>query len=338
MGKDDDNQGKPDYVEPEEVGRFEKPLTLTPLKSSIEPLVLTQRSRVEDLGAPTVVLDRHKTPIATLLDGVKPLQKELLEKQYLEYLDTLRHYGLIEESGMTRTGDIPIPSPKSVIESFSEADLKLATGLTNPSLLLVPQISFDALKRMIDKHMEQMSIAKKREEELVSIIFKKFNGSFAEQDPTKNYGSNIGGWRAFIAGDTLSDELENRKAESEAFKRTYKDRLKNWQNFRQKGIRGLSRNEALMYLLDHKRRKNIPVVKSDIIILDEEFPKDTELLELVEQQHVEIDNIQLPHITFITYNRKTGIIYFGSSNCFTLDGEVHNAFFVPLIGGKTVIK
>lgn len=338
MEKGDDNQGKPDYVEPEEAGRFEKPLTLTPLKSSIEPLVLAQRSSIEDLGAPTVVLDQHRMPVATLLDDVKPLQKELLEKQYLEYLDTLRHYGLIEGSGMTRTGDTPIPSPKSVIESFSEADLKLATGLTNPSLLLVPQISFVALKRIIDNHMGQMSSEKKRAEELMFIAFKEKNGCFAEQDPTINYGSNIGGWLAFIAGDIANGETENSKTGSNKVQMTYKDRLRNWQSIRQKGTRGLSRNEALMYLLERKRRKSIPVLKSDIILLDEEFPKDSELLELVEQQHIDVDNIQLPHIKFVNYNRKNGIIFFGSSDCFRRDGEFQNAFFAPLIGGKTVIK
>jgi len=338
MGKDDDNHGKPDYVEPEEAGRFEKPLTLTPLKSSIEPLVLTQRSRVEDLGAPTVVLDRHKTPVITLLDNIPPISKEELERQYSDEINVLAHYGLVGKNGEARPGDAPLPASETVLESFTEEERKLATTLTNPLLTLAPEISFVALKQIVEEHIKQIDM-RMRFQEGLSYIISLHEGLFEQQDPTSNAGANIMGWRALITGDPVSEETEDPGMKSKVLKRSYRDKMNDWKNRRHKCVQGVNRNDALWYLLKKINRRENPIpTKSHVILLDKEFPTNEDILGLAEQLKVDIDDIQLPSIKLMTYKRLAGGVFFGSADCFDEDGELYDTLFVPVIGGNKILK
>jgi len=337
MEKKDDNHGVPESVAPEEAGRFEKPFTLPPLKSAIENLALTQRPRIEGLDAPTVVLDRHKVPIVTLLDNVTPLAKEEIERQYADEIHLLFHYGFVGEKGEARPGDTPLPPPATVSESFTDEERKLATTITNPTLLLVPDISFVALKRIIEEHIKRVGV-KNSIKEGVRYITSNPDGLFEQQDPTINSGDNIRGWRALITGDPLPCGIEDPDMKERVLKRTFKDKVRDWQNNRHKGMRGIGRNEALYYMLKRLKCREIPLTKKDIILLDGEFPTNSEVLKLREQLNVDIDDIILPPVKFIAYKRMAGGVFLGSGNCFNPDGELYDTLLVPVIGGNKLLK
>jgi hypothetical protein len=292
--------------------------------------------QIDDRDTITEVLE-NGTGRVLHVEGPEVINEVDLAVQYHDRLHSLRLTGFLDESGEAKPGDVPPPSFEQVRESFTPEEKRLVHTIldveSEPTLSLVPEMSFDAMKKVVDKHIQKKNPEEQLREGL-RYIGHYPNAHFVKNDPTKNLGENICGWRAVMVGDLIGAQEEGGRNQI----RTYRDIIFNQRKNSAKGIKGMDRNKLLMFVLENFIKGNRPPTPNKAILLDDEFPTLTELLELQGRLDVDIDNIKYPHISFMTYMGMPGGVFFGSSNCYTRDGDSYNVYLVPTVGGGKVLK
>jgi hypothetical protein len=174
-----------------------------------------------------------------------------LPPQFAERLVTLSFFGFLDVKGATKKGDVPAPTLDQAMAVFTPDMLALVRTFQAPTLLLVPDTSFDAKVKAID--------ARKNKGQAYTYqagLYKKSDSG----------SEKITGWRAVIVDGAkgidpkkMSDDVELALAE----------RVENRKAARKPGEKGMGRH-AYALLMMESLRKGEPIDKNTWTLLDDD--------------------------------------------------------------------
>jgi len=186
---------------------------------------------------------------------VRPKKKLKLETQYYGCLETLEYYGFLNGSGEVGEDDIPPPSYEEAKTTFKPNELAIARGFQKPILLLIPEISLEALVKATDAHkqIEQGSDT--------VITYSTYTDSRSDK---------ITGWRAVIVDG--AHEMEAYDGNQPDLKSD--ERIEVRKAARKKGEKGMDRYKYALLMMDAVRNGKpidgnlYTVLDDDPVILD----------------------------------------------------------------------
>jgi hypothetical protein len=184
--------------------------------------------------------------------NIAKLTKKLnLETQYGERLDTLKHYDFLNENGEANEGNAACPSFEKAMSTFKLKELKIASHFQKPTLLLIPETSFDAKIKALDTHKQGMQENETR-----------INKVYSETDSGSD---KITGWRAVIVDG--AQEMEAYKGDSLDLR--FDKRIKNRKAARKPGEKGMDRHKCALLMMEIFKDSD-PIDKKFYTLLDDD--------------------------------------------------------------------
>ncbi len=194
------------------------------------------------------VADAEQTESADVAELVKKLN---LETQYGKRLDTLKHYGFLNESGKVKEGDIAQPSFEKAMGTFKPEELEIASNFQKPTLLLIPETSFKAKVKAMDSHKQGMQ----ENDTYVHHIYGE----------TDSGSDKITGWRAVIVDG--AQEMES--YEGDKLDLRFDKRIEQRKAARKEGEKGMDRHRYALLMMEAIRNGN-PIDKELYTLLDDD--------------------------------------------------------------------
>lgn len=238
-----------------------------------------------------------------------------LESQYRTAIDTLQFYGFLNRNGESKKGDVPAPCFADVMTTFSPEQLALARTFQGPTLLLVPENSFAAKVKALNRH---------------PTMPKQYVSDGTLKPDTGS--EKITGWRAVIVEGAV--KMNSKPGEPFDRNKRWSDRLAARKANRKAGEKGMDRNNYLMLMM-HAVRKHSPIDVSHIKASDEREGGDVTLLEedIIDATHV-------PYAGWLADDRpeiRGYRVYFfrESPEDISKSGNTH---FRSLVGGDVVLR
>ncbi len=169
-------------------------------------------------------------------------------KQYNEHLKTLMEFGLYGG----REGEALPPLFTEIIETFTLEQLELATTFQEPTLLLVPENSFESKVKAMDNH----KIIEWQHNVFLDDVFSKGDSS----------SEKITGWKAIIVEG--AEEMGPKEGDDE--KTELPDRVKNRKAMRRPGEKGMDRHAYSMLMMESIENRK-PIDMKTVTPLDDDF-------------------------------------------------------------------
>ena len=184
--------------------------------------------------------------------NIAKLTKKLnLETQYGERLDTLKHYDFLNENGEANEGNVVCPSFEKAMSTFKLKELKIASHFQKPTLLLIPETSFEAKIKALDTHKQGM-----QENET------HINKVYSETDSGSD---KITGWRAVIVDG--AQRMEAYKSDNLDLR--FDERIKNRKAARKPGEKGMDRHKYALLVMEIFKDSD-PIDKKFYTLLDDD--------------------------------------------------------------------
>ena len=176
-----------------------------------------------------------------------------LEDQYDERLNTLKYFKFLTEKGEVREGDAALPSCEKAMNTFTLEELKIASGYKKPTLLLIPEISFEAKIKAIN--------AKKQPNEVIpdKVVY------YSDSDDSDGWRSVIKGWRAVIVDGSKEMEVYDG---DDIYKR-FDIRIQMRKATRKPSEKGMDRHRYAMLKME-AIKDNKPINQNTTTILDDD--------------------------------------------------------------------
>jgi hypothetical protein len=219
-------------------------------KGTLDPSVEARLSRLMSADVRPQVAQTLETAhkSARMAELVRKLE---LEAQYGARLDTLKHYGFLNESGEAKKGDIQKPSFEKAMSTFKPEELEVASHFQEPTLLLVPETSFDAKVKALDAHKQGVQEI----DTYVDEIYSK----------TDSGSDKITGWRAVI----VDGAQEMKTYEGDDLDLRFDKRIAARKATRKKGERGMDRHRYVLLMMEAVKNGD-PVDKEFYTLLDDD--------------------------------------------------------------------
>ena len=187
-----------------------------------------------------------------LSDNSPELVKKLeMEAQYGERLNTLKHYGFLDESGEAKEGDIKAPTYEEAMATFKPEELEIAGNFQKLTLFLIPETSFEAKVKAMDAHKQGM-------QENDTYVNKIYTDSDSGSE-------KITGWRAVIVDG--AQEME--AYEGDKLDLRFDKRIEARKATRKEGEKGMDRHRYALLMMEAIRNGN-PVDKNLYTLLDDD--------------------------------------------------------------------
>jgi hypothetical protein len=155
------------------------------MPSAISGLVKDGRQSIPAVGS-----------LEALSDVFSGLTPEKLAPGYEKMIGALRNFGILDVGGATKEGDAHLPTFEQAMASLSPEDFKFASTFKKPTLLLVPNTSFNSKIRAIRGKASTGGI-----QGLEDIKVHPLLHSFGEQGPEKITRWNI----SIVEGASTAD-------------------------------------------------------------------------------------------------------------------------------------
>lgn len=224
-----------------------------------------------------------------------------LEAQFGERFNTLKHYGFLTENGEAKEGDIQSPSFEKAMSAFKPEELEIASNFQKPTLLLIPETSFEAKVKAMDTHKQGMQ----ENDTYVNEIY---------TDSDSDSGSDkITGWRAVIVDG--AQEME--AYEGDKLDLRFDKRIEARKASRKSGEKGMDRHRYALLMMEAIRNGN---------------PVDKGLYTLLDDDPALSDSSYVPFADFIPDSRRVG---FGA---FLPDCVSVNARLRSSVGGDVLLS
>ncbi|HEC20937.1 MAG TPA: hypothetical protein ENI70_00280, partial [Candidatus Peregrinibacteria bacterium] len=149
---------------------------------------------------------------------------EQLEQQYKSRLETLKHFGFLDEKSEAKEGDIPPPSFEKAMSTLMLEELEVASCFQELIFLLIPETSFAAKVKAIDSHKMDG-----QHDTFVSDIFTE----------TDSGSEKITGWRVVI----VDGAQEMKFYRGDDAERTLEERIKKRKAYRKPSEKGMDRHK-----------------------------------------------------------------------------------------------
>ncbi|MBU1092749.1 hypothetical protein KJ836_03740 [Patescibacteria group bacterium] len=185
------------------------------------------------------------------VDAAELVNKLELEAQYSERLNTLKHYGFLDESGEAKEGNVKVPTYEEAMATFKPEELEIASNFQKPTLLLIPETSFEAKVKAMDAHKQGMQ----ENNTYVNEIYSE----------TDSGSDKITGWRAAIV-----DGAQEMKAyEGDKLDLRFDKRIEARKATRKEGEKGMDRHRYALLMMEAIKNGN-PVDKELYTLLDDD--------------------------------------------------------------------
>ena len=174
------------------------------------------------------------------------LAKKLnLDEQYSERLTTLKEFGFLKED------KVKTPSFEEAMSTFKPEELEIASHFQKPTLLLVPENSFETKVKSLNGYNDGMMLDE-------TYIDRNYFYSDSGSD-------QIVGWRVVIVDG--ANEME--AYEGDDLKAKLGERVESKKNSRKSGEKGMDRHRYVMLMMEAIRNNN-PVDQKSHTILDDD--------------------------------------------------------------------
>ncbi|MBN2307140.1 hypothetical protein JXD20_04095 [Candidatus Peregrinibacteria bacterium] len=172
-----------------------------------------------------------------------------LKGQYVERLSTLRHYGLIGTDAPFNPERVQPPAYDTVRDSFSKEELEYALTFSQPTLLIIPEVSLSVKIKALESCKEKVL----KHETYIHEDYKK----------TDIQSDKIVGWRAVIVdgipemGTVLGDDINAK----------FGSRIRKRNNERHELDKGMDRHKYCQLMMESVRAGS-PIDQKMFTLLD----------------------------------------------------------------------
>ena len=184
-------------------------------------------------------------------DSAEPVKELELETQYGERLNTLKHYGFLDEQGEAKEGDIKAPTYEEAMATLKPEELEIASRFQKPTLLLIPETSFAAKVKAMDAHKQGLQ----ENDTYVNEIYGK----------TDSGSDKITGWRVVIVDGAQEMEVYD----GDKLDLRFDKRIEARKGARKEGEKGMDRHRYALLMMEAIRNGD-PVDKELCTSLDDD--------------------------------------------------------------------